>query len=399
MLCEKCSALVKRTDRKADDEQDTKDVYYFGAIGYSPFGHLSSEETNKHRPTSSWSGVQPATSWQSASRGLLACRSADLSRNIHILHQSFDSVQFRFGAKACFGTCQAPTDDADTPFWLSALLTNQKGCSIIRSTLYHRIDWRGPLTTSHSHGGSTMQSHIGHIQFNVEAANLPFYRDLTAFLGWQTLYDTAEFIGVADPSGTSLWFIGYVKAVSNDYEGPGLNHLAFSVPAQADVDAAAAFLTARGVKHLFETPRHRPDSPRRGLHLLPGDVRITGPYPVRDCLHRTERRRCRLNERGLSRIGVQVTLAAADRRGYARIKDRRCHKSVSIRAYPRHLPVCTSRFHGNRVCRSVRPCAHAVALTPGWTNCGPGRLPPVAPPHKSHVLFPENTQGAYNAPR
>ena len=104
-----------------------------------------------------------------------------------------------------------------------------------------------------------MQSHIGHIQFNVEASNLPFYRDLTAFLGWQTLYDTAEFIGVADPSGTSLWFIGYVKPVSNDYDGPGLNHLAFSVPAQADVDAAAAFLTARGVAHLFETPRHRPD--------------------------------------------------------------------------------------------------------------------------------------------
>ena len=31
------------------------------------------------------------------------------------------------------------------------------------------------------------------------------------------------------------------------------------MPAQADVDAAAAFLTARGVQHLFETPRHRPD--------------------------------------------------------------------------------------------------------------------------------------------
>ena len=135
-----------------------------------------------------------------------------------------------------------------------------------------------------------MQSHIGHIQFNVEAANLPFYRDLTAFLGWQALYDTAEFIGVADPNGTSLWFIGYVKPVSNDYDGPGLNHLAFSVPAQADVDAAAAFLTARGVQHLFETPRHRPDFAHgEGQHLLPGDVRIAGPYPVRDRLHRAER--------------------------------------------------------------------------------------------------------------
>ena len=93
-----------------------------------------------------------------------------------------------------------------------------------------------------------MQSHISHIQFNVEASNLPFYRDLTAFLGWQTLYDTAEFIGVADPSSSSLWFIGYVKPVSNDYDGPGMNHLGFSVPAQADVDAAAAFLTARALR-------------------------------------------------------------------------------------------------------------------------------------------------------
>ena len=97
-----------------------------------------------------------------------------------------------------------------------------------------------------------MQSHIGHIQFNVEAVNLPFYRDLTAFLGWQTLYDTDEFIGVADQSGTSLWFIGYVKPVSNDYDGPGMNHLGFSVPAQADVDAAAAFSTARCCEATFD---------------------------------------------------------------------------------------------------------------------------------------------------
>ena len=104
-----------------------------------------------------------------------------------------------------------------------------------------------------------MRSHIGHIQLNVEAANLPFYRDLTAFLGLQTLYDTAEFIGVADQGGVSLWFIGQVKPISNDYDGPGMNHLGVSVPAQANVDAAAAYLTVRGVQLLFETPRHRPD--------------------------------------------------------------------------------------------------------------------------------------------
>lgn len=104
-----------------------------------------------------------------------------------------------------------------------------------------------------------MRTHIGHIQLNVQAANLAFYRDLTAFLGWQTLYDTEEFIGVADERGDSLWFIGYVKPVQNDYDGPGTNHLAFRTETPADVDAAVDYLRGRGVELLFETPRHRPD--------------------------------------------------------------------------------------------------------------------------------------------
>jgi hypothetical protein len=31
------------------------------------------------------------------------------------------------------------------------------------------------------------------------------------------------------------------------------------VSAQANVDAAAAYVKERGIAHLFETPRHRPD--------------------------------------------------------------------------------------------------------------------------------------------
>jgi catechol 2,3-dioxygenase-like lactoylglutathione lyase family enzyme len=104
-----------------------------------------------------------------------------------------------------------------------------------------------------------MRTHVGHIQFNVRAANLPFYRDLTAFLGWQTLYDTEEFIGVADESGNSLWFTDCGKAVNNDYDGPGMNHLAFVTATQADVDAAVDYLRGRGVEPLFGTPCHRPD--------------------------------------------------------------------------------------------------------------------------------------------
>ena len=104
-----------------------------------------------------------------------------------------------------------------------------------------------------------MRTHLAHIQFNVRPANLPFYRDLLAFLGWQTLYDGEGMLGLAGKKGESLWFVGQVKEVGNDYDGPGMNHLAIGAPSTADVDATAAYLTERGVELLFETPRHRPE--------------------------------------------------------------------------------------------------------------------------------------------
>lgn len=107
-----------------------------------------------------------------------------------------------------------------------------------------------------------MQTRLAHIQFNVRPENVPFYRDLMAFLGWETLFANDEMLGVAGRSNDNLWFIGQAKAVSNDYDGPGMNHLAIGAESQADVDAVAAYLTERGVELLFETPRHRPEFSR-----------------------------------------------------------------------------------------------------------------------------------------
>ena len=104
-----------------------------------------------------------------------------------------------------------------------------------------------------------MQTQLGHIQFNVRPVNLPFYKDLMTFLGWQTIYDGEGMLGVVDKGGVSLWFAGQVKEVSNDYDGPGMNHLAIGAETTADVDGAAAYLAERGVELLFETPRHRPE--------------------------------------------------------------------------------------------------------------------------------------------
>jgi len=104
-----------------------------------------------------------------------------------------------------------------------------------------------------------MQTRLAHIQFNIRPENVPFYKDLMTFLGWKTLYDNEGMLGVAGRSDDSLWFIGQAKAVSNDYDGPGMNHLAIGAESQADVDAVAAYLKERGVELLFETPRHRPE--------------------------------------------------------------------------------------------------------------------------------------------
>jgi catechol 2,3-dioxygenase-like lactoylglutathione lyase family enzyme len=107
-----------------------------------------------------------------------------------------------------------------------------------------------------------MQTKLGHLVFGIDDKNRGFYRDLLSFLGWQILYDGEDMLGAGDSNDVSLWFGSYTKNVANDYDGPGLNHVAISTATQADVDQAAAFLAERGVAHLFETPRHRPDFAR-----------------------------------------------------------------------------------------------------------------------------------------
>jgi catechol 2,3-dioxygenase-like lactoylglutathione lyase family enzyme len=103
-----------------------------------------------------------------------------------------------------------------------------------------------------------MKTQLSHMQINVNAENLPFYKDLFGFLGWQTIWEGEGMFGTG-AGESSLWFAGGAKAAANDYDGPGVNHLGIGAASQADVDATAAYLKEKGVAHLFETPRHRPE--------------------------------------------------------------------------------------------------------------------------------------------
>jgi catechol 2,3-dioxygenase-like lactoylglutathione lyase family enzyme len=104
-----------------------------------------------------------------------------------------------------------------------------------------------------------MRSKFSHMQINVAPANIAFYKDLLSSLGWRVGHDDASAVELADDSRNSVWFIGAAKDVANDYDGPGLNHLAFDAASQAEVDAAAAFLRERNIEPLFGTPQHRPE--------------------------------------------------------------------------------------------------------------------------------------------
>lgn len=104
-----------------------------------------------------------------------------------------------------------------------------------------------------------MQTHLTHLLFKVAPSNLPFYKELFAFLGWQIWHDVPEMLGLGAENGVSVWFDANVTAGSNDYDGPGLNHFAIGTATQADVDATASYLAAHGIPALFDTPRHRPE--------------------------------------------------------------------------------------------------------------------------------------------
>ena len=104
-----------------------------------------------------------------------------------------------------------------------------------------------------------MTARLAHLQINVDRENLDFYQELATSLGWTTIHADDGILGLASSDNTQVWFVDKVNDVQGDYDGCGLNHLAFGVETVADVDKAANWLTERNIEHLFETPRHRPE--------------------------------------------------------------------------------------------------------------------------------------------
>src|SRR4051794_3426123 len=104
-----------------------------------------------------------------------------------------------------------------------------------------------------------MKSHVGHLQFNIDAKNLGFYKDLLGFLGWNEIFGDESFAGFGNDGETSLWFVGAANGHVNDHDGAGMNHFGIAVDSKADVDASVEFLRGKKIELLYETPCNRPE--------------------------------------------------------------------------------------------------------------------------------------------
>lgn len=104
-----------------------------------------------------------------------------------------------------------------------------------------------------------MKTFLNHLQLNIDTKNIPFYKNLMTHLGWKNVLDEPNMTGFSDGQNGSLWFLPKQKQTTNDYDGPGVNHIGIGASSMSDVDAVAKFLKDNGITLLFGTPKKRPE--------------------------------------------------------------------------------------------------------------------------------------------
>lgn len=102
-----------------------------------------------------------------------------------------------------------------------------------------------------------MESHLYHLQLNIDYSNKDFYQNLMQFLGWAVIFEGEGMMGYRSKQSGDLWFIGVEDKEVQDYDARGLNHLAIRVGKEIDVDNLHKFMIEHGIEALFSTPRHR----------------------------------------------------------------------------------------------------------------------------------------------
>jgi catechol 2,3-dioxygenase-like lactoylglutathione lyase family enzyme len=109
-----------------------------------------------------------------------------------------------------------------------------------------------------------VRTSLYHVQLNVgqDARSLAFYRELFAYFDYRTLQIAPDALGFSNGT-TDFWILRTSEARRArrfHRKDTGLNHLAFGVRRQIDVDTFAhEFLAAHGIAVLYGTPREFPE--------------------------------------------------------------------------------------------------------------------------------------------
>lgn len=109
-----------------------------------------------------------------------------------------------------------------------------------------------------------MKSFLYHIQVNVSDAQkcFPFYKELLTLMGYTITLDETWGFGASN-STTDLWVVASEKKYQTHpfhRKNVGLNHLSFGVGKREDVEEIMEkFLTPRGIKPLYDSPREYPE--------------------------------------------------------------------------------------------------------------------------------------------
>lgn len=104
-----------------------------------------------------------------------------------------------------------------------------------------------------------MKSHLYHLQVNIDYKNVSFYKKLMELIGWSEIFEMEGLIGYTSGNTGDVWFCDAEKKNQNDYDGPGMNHIAIRVDKLKDIDEVKEHLEKDDIKMLFDTPRHRPE--------------------------------------------------------------------------------------------------------------------------------------------
>ena len=105
-----------------------------------------------------------------------------------------------------------------------------------------------------------MNSHLYHVQINIDHSNVDFYKNLLKFMGWEVIFEKPNsVIGFKSHTSGDLWFVQADHLETTDYDAKGMNHISLRVDIQEDINALKDFLESKGTKMLFDTPKHRPE--------------------------------------------------------------------------------------------------------------------------------------------